>query len=231
MRLMLANFEANLRAALDEAAAHPTHLDAVQLAGAEKIEQAVRDVGAASATPAVAPVSNASSASAGVATHWTALKTQMQIFVDLSGYTNNAANGSARVEGGKDSAAATTLRTFRAMVAAARTQAFRVQRRALLKVLAGWHAQRITALQALVKVEQAVQVGVVPVQWLHRGESAALRTGMVALSTSDHDRKPQDNITAETRQVEDGDNPAEVARKRQKLEQQVEQEMEWSGMP
>ena len=83
----------------------------------------------------------------------------------------------------------------------------------------------------LVKIEVAVQQHVVPVEWLHRGESAMERYHMTTLSLADHDTKAQDHIKAESREAEAGDDEEARRKQQERLAAQLLNAEALDGMP
>ena len=112
---------------------------------------------------------------------------------------------------------------FKDMVQSAQLQAAHERQSKLSSDLSQWRAGSLSTMRMLVKIEQAVQDRVVPVEWLHQGETDTQRLRMTSMSQVDHARKHQDFIQAEGQQVEDGDDPEEARRKREKAMREMEQ--------
>ena len=140
---------------------------------------------------------------------WKSLKKKMQQLIDKAGY--RPIKGMSLVD------------AFKGMVQTAQLQAAHERGSKLSSDLSRWRGGKLTTLQMLVKIEQAVQDRVVPVEWLHQGETEAQRLRMTSMSQVDHARKHQDNIQAEGKQVEDGDDPEEARQQREKAMKEMEQ--------
>ena len=196
---MVNNFASNLIVAQHRARASPAKLSVFELAGAQRIVDAVAGV-AANAVKGGDPTDVAK---------WKSLKKKMQQLIDKAGY--RPIKGMSLVD------------AFKGMVQTAQLQAAHERGSKLSSDLSRWRGGKLTTLQMLVKIEQAVQDRVVPVEWLHQGETEAQRLRMTSMSQVDHARKHQDNIQAEGKQVEDGDDPEEARQQREKAMKEMEQ--------